>query len=172
MKKLVLLMLMGILVVGIGAVVYGTSGSDVTQTDSHTLTTTVEAAYFIGVSGNDTITVSPLTGTTSSVGTTLSVKWNVAGQKVQVKLAASLPAYLSSLGVYLDASPVGVGVATNITEGGALALTTAYQDLITTGVAGEDTGIAVKYAATLTDWTQASGAKTAITIDYTIAAGS
>lgn len=48
MKKLVMLMLMGILVVGIGAVVYGSEGTTAVQSDSHTLTATVTDAFFLG----------------------------------------------------------------------------------------------------------------------------
>jgi len=163
MKKLVLLMLMGILVVGVGTVVYGT------QTASHTVTVTVSTVYDISAPANVGIAAGPLDAVEQSGTGSLTWKHNNSSScKIQISADST-----AGLAIFT------LKVASGATVGGSGSVAAAFNDTagdVTTTPVSFITGIAATDAGNLAgndmtwaakpDWAEAG--PVVVTVSYHI----
>ena len=105
MKKLVLLMLMGMLVVGIGAVVYG-----IEETDSQTVTSAVDhAAESITAPADDTVSAVRLAdGAYQTPGVALSYITDWIGRDITVVAAAADENWVTDAKLYIKGGTIVV----------------------------------------------------------------
>jgi len=157
MKKLVLLMLMGILVVGIGAVVYGTN----LQTESQTVTVNVTETYDITTSGAVSISgVTPNGTPVPSTGATVTYSTNLAASRsiVFTTTVSTIPS---------DMVFTITGGDLTDEDAGTVSDSATLLDVLTEAT---DTEISVTYNATLPDtdlgWAVTAGGSYAATIEY------
>ena len=169
-------MLMGILVVGVGAVVYGdtSSGNTLPQTASHTLAVTVDAAYYIAVSATTGITtLSPLVTPVEDTAATLTYKINdidpVAKITVDATALSVAAAWLNLTVVATDPTEGSAAAAVTIVTGGSFAAAAA--DLITTIDGEGEWSAGLTYSASMTDWGTASESTTTVTVQYVLTTG-
>ena len=167
--------IVGLLVVMFTGAVYAGSGTSLPQTASHTITLTVQAAYYIEVSPNISMTVSPLLGDVTNTEATLTYKLNELGtptptRKIQV-MAEGIPAWLT----YLKVVATGITVVEGGPGAGSAApevtLSTTYIDFIT-GISDIGSYTATpQYTAKMETWATAADTQAVVTVTYKLLAG-
>ena len=166
--------IVGLLVVMFTGAVYAGSGTSLPQTASHTITLTVQAAYYIEVSPNISMTVSPLLGDVTNTEATLTYKLNEASatatRKIQV-MAEGIPDWLT----YLKVVATGITVVEGGPGAGSAApevtLSTTYTDFIT-GISDIGSYTATpQYTAKMETWATAAGTEAVVTVTYKLIEG-
>ena len=175
LKRAGLLVAIGLLVVGVGALVYGGEGTG-TQTASQTITITMDTAYSIEVSGTLSMEVSPLSGlgtVTDNTTCDLTYKTTNSGITVSVKSSLAIPStWLSALTV--EAKTLAGNDAGDTTPGtaqSAVTLDTTGGSLIT-GIGPGWYTCDLEYVATILagEWATEDTTTHAPLITYTMTA--
>ena len=168
--------IVGLLVVMFTGAVYAGSGSELPQMANHTITLTVQAAYYIEVSPNISMTVSPLLGDVTNTEATLTYKLNELGtttptRKIQV-MAEGIPGWLTYLKV--EATNITVVEGEEAGKGSAapeVELSETYTDFITNITSIGSYTATPQYTAKMETWATAADTQAVVTVTYKLIEG-